>query len=156
MIFWFFFLIYFYFFPQNFSLILIKVFNKTSSTVLAAGSRLATRQDASLREIISSLHTFMKPPTVAPPLQVVKSAKGVNGDHSGLILALKASKDFIVRQEKRTAQVWPLPEPKMNLFSLEMTQHKWTDVLDTAIIDNKPDNFHKYWQKLFDKRFSFL
>ena len=95
----------------------------------------------------------MEPPSVFPPIQVDDGAKGMDGDHSGIILAPKASKDFIRKREKRTVKTRPLPQSKVNLFCLEMTQHKWTDVLDNTDIDKKTDHFHQYIRKLLDKYF---
>ena len=77
----------------------------------------------------------------------------MDGDHSGLILAPKASKDFIVKRQKRRVKIRPLPESKMKLFCLEMTQHKWTDVLEAIDVDQRTEHFHKFLQKLLNKYF---
>ena len=75
-----------------------------------------TRKGASLQLILTDLHTYMHPPTARPPIQKDENAKGVDGDHQTLILAPKASKQFVVKREKRKVKTRPLPDSQVQAF----------------------------------------
>ena len=99
------------------------------------------------------LHTFMHPPSAHPPIQKDENAKGVDGDHQTLILAPKASKNLVVKREKRTVKTRPLPESQVEAFCLELTQYHWKDILEEKDTDQKVSSFHSYLRKLLDKYF---
>ena len=75
----------------------------------------------------------------------------MDGDHSTLVLAPKANKDFIVKREKRTVKTRPLPESNISAFCAEMTQHKWSKVFESQDVDEKTEEYHKYIRELLDK-----
>ena len=81
---------------------------------------VATRQGAALQLVITDLHTFLHPPTAKPPIQVDEGSVGKDGDHQTLILAPRASKDFIVQREKRQITTRPMPEAQIKAFCLEV------------------------------------
>ena len=64
--------------------------------------------------------------------------------HQTLILAPRASKDFIVQREKRQITTRPMPEAQIKAFCLEVTKYKWKDVMETEDIEAKVENFHNY------------
>ena len=74
---------------------------------------VATRKGAALQLILTDLHTVMYPPTAQPPIQVDDGKKGKDGDHQALILAPKASKDFVIRRQKRKVTTRPMPESRI-------------------------------------------
>ena len=112
-----------------------------------------TRQGASLQLIITDLHTYMEPPTALPPIQKDENAKGKDGDHQTLVLAPKASKDFIVKREKRTVISRPLPESQVSAFCLELTKYSWNTLLEESNVNTKVSIFHNYLRGLLDKYF---
>ena len=60
-----------------------------------------------------------------PPMQKDEGAKGMDGDHQTLMLAPKASKEFIVQREKKTTVTRPLPQSSVDALCYEMTRQKW-------------------------------
>jgi hypothetical protein len=95
----------------------------------------------------------MEPPTALPPIQKDEDAKGKDGDHQTLILAPKASKDFVVKREKRTVKTRPMPESQVQAFCLEMTKHSWVALLEEEDVNKKVNIFHNYLLYLLDKYF---
>ena len=83
-----------------------------------------TRKGATLELILTDLHTYMYAPTIHPPLQVDEGKKGKDSDHQALILAPKASKDFVVKREKRKIVTRPMPESEIEAFCCELTNHR--------------------------------
>ena len=114
---------------------------------------VATRKGATLQIILTDLHTFMHPPTANPPIQVDEGKAGVDGDHQVLILAPKASSQFVVKREKRRIKTRPMPQSKISLFCAEFTQHKWEEVLNAEDVNQKVDAYHKYQRDMLDKFF---
>ena len=112
-----------------------------------------TRKGATLQLILTDLHTYMHPPTALPPLQVDEGKAGVDSDHQALIMAPKASKDFVVKREKRKITTRPMPESQIKLFCAELTQYKWEDVLYEEEANKKTELYHKYLRQLLDKYF---
>jgi hypothetical protein len=112
-----------------------------------------TRKGATLQLILTDLHTFMHPPSSHPPRQVDEGKKGVDSDHQALILAPKASTHFVKKREKRKVTIRPMPESKIFEFSAELTQHNWSEVLDTENPHQQVENFQKYLMELKDKHF---
>ena len=66
----------------------------------------------------------MEPPTALPPIQKDENAKGKDGDHQTLILAPKASKDFVVKREKRIVTTRPMPDSQVEAFCLELKKYR--------------------------------
>ena len=114
---------------------------------------VATQQGAALQLVITDLHTFLHPPTAKPPIQVDEGSVGKDGDHQTLILAPRASKNFIVQREKRQITTRPMPEAQINAFCLEVTKYKWKDVMETEDIEAKVENFHNYITSKVDQYF---
>ena len=112
-----------------------------------------TRRGASLQLILTDLHTLMHPPTAQLPIQKDEGAKGVDGDHQTLILAPKASAQFVVKREKRTVRSRPMPKSSIDAFCLEMTKYKWESVKESESVHDKTSEFHKYMRNLLDKYF---
>ena len=112
-----------------------------------------TRKGASLQLILTDLHTHMHPPTANPPIQRDEGTKGADADHQALILAPKASAQFVVEREKTIVKSRPMTQSSINAFCLEMTKHKWEDVLGADSADLKASNYHKYIRSLLDKYF---
>ena len=79
--------------------------------------------------------------------------KGKDSDHQALIPAPKASKDFVVKREKRTVVTRPLPESNIESFCFELTNYNWENVLGTENVHEKTEAFHFYLRNLFDKYF---
>jgi hypothetical protein len=135
-------------------------YNKTSiqEVLLSYGALqqmcgVPTRKGASLQLILTDLHTYMYPPTAHPPIQKDEDAQGVDGDHQTVILAPKASKQFVVKREKRIVKSKPMPESKIREFCLELTEYRWEGVLNEEDIDKKVESFHTVLQFLLDKYF---
>ena len=59
----------------------------------------------------------------------------------------------MVKREKTIVKSRPMPQSSIDAFCLEMTKHKWADVLDSESSDQKADNYHKYLRNLLDKHF---
>ena len=112
-----------------------------------------TRKGASLQLILTDLHTLMHPPTAQLPIQRDEGAKGVDGDHQALVLSPKASAQFVVKREKSIVKSRPMPQSSIDAFCLELTQHRWADVLSSEGADQKAENYHKYLRYLMDKHF---
>ena len=112
-----------------------------------------TRTDAILELLLTDLHPFFHPPTTLPPLQVDEGKKGKDSDHQALILAPKASKDFVVKREKRKIVTRSMPESKIGAFCCELTNHRWENVLETENVNEKTEAFHTYLVNLLDKYF---
>ena len=135
-------------------------FNRTSiqEVLLSYGALqqmcgVPTRKGASLQLVLTDLHTFMEPPSALPPIQKDDNAKGMDGDHQTLILAPKASKQFVVKREKRQVKTRPLPESQIEAFCLELTKHDWKDILEEKDVNKKVAIFHNYLRHLLDKYF---
>ena len=77
----------------------------------------------------------------------------MDGDHQTLILAPKASKDFVVNREKRKVTTRPLPESLVGAFCLELTKHSWNTLLKESDVNKKVSIFHSYLRELLDKYF---
>ena len=112
-----------------------------------------TRKGATLQLILTDLHSFMHPPSSHPPLQVDEWKKGVDSDHQALILAPKASSHFVKKREKRKVLTRPMPESKVNDFCAELTQHNWSNILNSENPHQKVELFQKYLIELKDKHF---
>ena len=110
-----------------------------------------TRKGASLQLVLTDLHTYMYPPTAHPPIQKDEGAKGKDGDHQTLILSPKANKNFVVKREKRTVRSRPMPDSQVRAFCLELTQHKWNNLLEETCVNKKVEIFHHYLRSLLDK-----
>ena len=135
-------------------------FNRVSVTdiLLSYGAMqqvcgVATRGGAALQLVLTDLHTYLHPPTALPPLQVDEGMKGKDGDHKSLILAPKASKEFVVTREKREVISRPMPQSLIEAFCKELTRHKWEEVKNYETGDQKTDAFHIYIRNLLDKYF---
>lgn len=96
-----------------------------------------TRKGATLQLILTDLHTYMHPPTACPPIQVDKGKKGKDADHQALILAPRASKEFVVRREKRKVVTRPMPESSIDAFCHELANHKWGTVFESESVHEK-------------------
>ena len=113
-----------------------------------------TRKGASLQLVLTDLHTHMYPPTAQLPIQRDEGAKGVDGDHQTLILAPKASAQFVVKRERTVVKTRPMAQSNIDAFCLEMTKRKWESVLGSESADKKAENYHKYLRYLLDKHFT--
>ena len=114
---------------------------------------VATRKDAALQLILTDLHTVMYPPTAHPPIQVDDGKKGKDGDHKTLILAPKASKEFVIRRQTRKIKTRPMPESKIEAFCSELTRHKWVEIESSDDVNIKTNLFHEYLRQLYEKHF---
>ena len=115
--------------------------------------RVPTRKGATLQLLFTDLHTYMYPPTVQPVLQVDDGAKGKDGDHQSVILAPKASAQFVVKREKRKVKTRPMPQSQIDQFCAEFTRHRWEDVLNSEDVNVKTELYHKYQRDMLEKYF---
>ena len=111
-----------------------------------------TRKGASLQLILNDLHTYMYPPTAHPPIQKDDDAQGVDGDHQTLILAPKASKQFVVKREKRTVKSRPMPESQIREFCLELRNISgwlfWRKKILTKKLKNSTHFYDFFWTSI--------
>ena len=82
-----------------------------------------------------------------------KGEKGKDADHQALILAPKASKEFVVKREKRRIVTRPMPQSSIDSFCGELTNYKWENVFQTRSVHEKTEAFHSYLRLLLDKYF---
>ena len=86
-------------------------------------------------------------------MQVDEGSAGKDGDHQALILAPKASKQFVIQRTKKEIKCRPMPDSKIKAFNKELTEHRWDDINETEDLDEKVDYYHKYVRSLLDKHF---
>ena len=114
---------------------------------------MATRKGATLQLILTDLHTVMSPPTALPPIQVDDGKKGKDGDHQALILAPRASKDFVVKRQTRKIKTRPMPSSRIEAFCSELTRKIWDQIESSDDVNVKTDYFHDYLRQLYVKHF---
>ena len=95
----------------------------------------------------------MYPPTVQPALLVDEGAKGKDGDHQSIILAPKASAQFVVKREKRKIKTRPMPQSQIDQFCAEFTCHRYEEVLSSEDVNVKTELYHKYQRDMLAKYF---
>ena len=74
-------------------------------------------------------------------------------DHQSIILAPKASAQFVVKREKRKIKTRPMPQSQIDQFCAEFTCHRWEEVLSSEDVNVKTELYHKYQRDMLDKYF---
>ena len=86
----------------------------------------------------TDLHTVMSSPTAWPPSRwtTVRRAKTAI-THQALILAPKASKDFVVKRQTRRKKTRHMPNSRMDTFCLELIMKKWHQIESSDDVNGK-------------------
>ena len=110
-----------------------------------------TRKGAVLELLLTDLHPFYHPVTTLAPLQVDENKTGSDSDHDIVVMAPRSNCKYKIERIKKTVKTRPLPESGQKEFGREITNHKWEEVLNTANVDQKTENFHSTIRSLLNK-----
>ena len=114
---------------------------------------VATRQSATLSNIITDLGNLYHPPTTLPPLQLDEGKRGADSDHQVIVFAPISNAQYMKPRCKKIIVTRPLPQSGIIEYGKVMTSHKWKEILNESDIDVKVSNFHKILRTNLDKIF---
>ena len=105
-----------------------------------------TRKNEVLDLIITDLHTSYLPTATLDPLTVDTGMKGVDSDHRMIIFAPVQNKNTTVRRKAKVILTRPILNKNIQECGKIISTHKWSEVFDAKIVNEKVQNFHKIIQ----------
>ena len=104
--------------------------------------------------MITDLHTFYLPSLTLPPLDVDINKKGVASDHSILIFAPAQNSKLVIKRQKKTIKIRPIPFQSMMDCGKYIGTYSWEDIKKCENADEKAKLFHDFLKSTLDRFFS--